>query len=589
MDCLELVAKHYGKEPTQKQKDVISKIDAALRQGYQKILLSAPTGTGKSWIAVALSLYFRSATILTSTVLLQDQYKEEFSFVKTVRGKKRFLCEQSNRVLDCTQGYCKNCQFRPSPDDYTVARRGTISETIVSQPMERRCEYYDQIEAGKQASFVAYSYASYLSHLLSGEEMPRRELLVCDESHELDEELSKQLATNLSSFMANLAGPSMPQFSVDSEISRIKRYVDSFLDFYGLKESSLKKCAEHTVELQSEEHIRKHYTCSKHSIIQLDCMDCQKMRSFIENKEFLACSRHIDCSHDHRKINHYLLNDLQNYASRLKILQKGLEVSDENYIITDAKDGNVTIKPWKVHWFVRELMSSFKVSLFMSATTNLELFCRETGIDREEVFFIDEDSNIPIQNRKVVFLKSGYVDGSSDEPLPKGILKQIEAILRLRSNQKGIIVLTSYSQMEYILENISQGVRSRLVPIERNQDKFEIIREHRDMENSVLISPGLESGVNLPDEDSRFQIIVKAPYYPTVDDKRMKKIYESESNHRRYYLKSAFRLLQMAGRSIRHVDDHAMTYVLDSKAERMVHYQRNDLPKWFLDACDGVN
>ena len=93
---------------------------------------------------------------------------------------------------------------------------------------------------------------------------------------------------------------------------------------------------------------------------------------------------------------------------------------------------------------------------------------------------------------------------------------------------------------------------------------------------------------NLPDEDSRFQIIVKAPYYPTVDDLRMKKIYDSEADHRRYYLKSAFRLLQMAGRSIRHVKDSAMTYVLDTKAERMIYHQRNDLPKWFMDACEGI-
>lgn len=151
MDCLYLVASFQDKEPTPQQKTIMSKIEDALKKGYQKILLSAPTGTGKSWIATAVSLYFRSATILTSTVLLQDQYEGEFSFVKTVRGKKRFLCEQSNRIFDCTQGYCKDCKFRPAPESYVVEKRGTINETIVKQPMqERRCEYYDQIEAGKR-------------------------------------------------------------------------------------------------------------------------------------------------------------------------------------------------------------------------------------------------------------------------------------------------------------------------------------------------------------------------------------------------------------------------------------------------------
>lgn len=285
----------------------------------------------------------------------------------------------------------------------------------------------------------------------------------------------------------------------------------------------------------------------------------------------------------------------------MKILQKGLESADQNYIITDIQskihdDRNrsrnfdeVTIKPWHIHWFMDELTSGFDLALFMSATINLELFCKETGFRRDEVYFINEDSNIPVQNRKVVFLKTEYVEANADAVLPDKIISQIEAILKLRSSQRGIILLTSYSQLDYILEKISPELKPRLFVLQRGQDKTEAILAHKSIPNSVLISPGLESGVNLPDDDSRFQIIVKAPYYPTVDDLRMKKIYDSEPDHRRYYLKSAFRLLQMAGRSVRHVGDHAMTYVLDSKAERMVYYQRNDLPKWFIEACDGIS
>lgn len=420
--------------------------------------------------------------------------------------------------------------------------------------------------------------------------MPARNLLICDETHELDEEISNQLATRISEYMGTVAGNKMPRFNNHTSLLQIKQYVDSFLEFYQLRESSLKKCAQHTIDLQSEEHIRKHCFCTRHSFIQLDCPDCQKVRNFIENKEFLSCTEHVDCIHDHKKLNHFLLNELQNYVSRLKILQRGLNVSTENYIVTDSSNGSIMIKPWKTNWFIEDLVSSFNVTLFMSATTNIELFCTETGFDKNDVYFIDEGSNIPVENRKIVFLKTDYVDGSSENPLPPSIVKQIEAILRIRSNQRGIIILTSYSQMDYILLNISSELRPRLVSLEKGQDKFNVIQNHHlQTSNSVLISPGLESGVNLPDDSSRFQIIVKAPYYPTVDDLRMKKIYDSDSNHKRYYLKSAFRLLQMAGRSVRHVKDHAMTYVLDTKAARMIHYQRNDLPKWFLDACEGIN
>lgn len=601
-EALELVGKFAGKEPTPKQYEIIKKIQHAIESGYKKILLSAPTGTGKSWIAIALSLYLRSATVLTSTVLLQDQYRNEFGFFNTVRGKKRFLCEQTNRVFDCTHGYCNDCAFKPKPESYSISKKGTIAEAVLGEDMPRKCPYYDQIEIGKKSSFVAYSYASYLSHLLSGEEMPQRKLLVCDEAHELDEELASQLATNLNGFYGELLGVEMPRFSISSDLGKIKQYVNSFAEAFKKRESVIKECAEHTLYLQSEEHIKKHTHCIRHGIkITEGCTQCGKVREYIRTKEFLRCKDHVECKFDHRYINHFVLNDLKNYTTKMKILQKGLESADQNYIITDIQskahdDKNrsrnfdeVTIKPWHIHWFMDELTLGFDLALFMSATINLELFCKETGFRKDEVYFINEDSNIPAQNRKVVFLKTEYVEANAEAVLPDKIISQIEAILKLRSSQRGIILLTSYSQLDYILEKISPELRPRLFALQRGQDKTEAISSHKNIPNSVLISPGLESGVNLPDDDSRFQIIVKAPYYPTVDDLRMKKIYDSEPDHRRYYLKSAFRLLQMAGRSIRHVGDHAMTYVLDSKAERMVYYQRNDLPKWFIEACDGLS
>jgi Rad3-related DNA helicase len=598
-EALELVGKFAGKEPTPKQYEIVKKIQYAIELGYKKILLSAPTGTGKSWIAIALSLYLRSATILTSTVLLQDQYRDEFGFFNTVRGKKRFLCEQTNRVFDCTHGYCNDCAYKPQPEYYTISKKGTIAERVLGEDMPRKCPYYDQIEIGRKSSFVAYSYASYLSHLLSGDEMPQRKLLVCDEAHELDEELANQLATSLNGFYGELLGVEMPKFSVNSELGKIKQYVNSFAEAFKKREAVIKECAGHTLYLQSEEHIKKHTHCIRHGIkITEGCSQCGKVREYIKTKEFLRCKDHVDCKFDHRYINHFVLNDLKNYTAKMKILQKGLESADQNYIITDIQSkmgeqshnfDEITIKPWHIHWFINDMTAGFDLSLFMSATINLELFCKETGFRKDEVFFINEDSNIPVQNRKIVFLKTEYVEANSEAVLPDKIISQIEAILRLRSSQRGIVLLTSYSQLDYILEKISPEIRPRLLPLQRGQDKTEAISVHKSIPNSVLISPGLESGVNLPDDDSRFQIIVKAPYYPTVDDLRMKKIYDSEPDHSRYYLKSAFRLLQMAGRSVRHVGDHAMTYVLDSKAERMVYHQRNDLPKWFIEACDGVS
>ena len=54
----------------------------------------------------------------------------------------------------------------------------------------------------------------------------------------------------------------------------------------------------------------------------------------------------------------------------------------------------------------------------------------------------------------------------------------------------------------------------------------------------------------------------------------------------RFFMKSLFRLVQFAGRSVRGITDYAETYVLDKAAIDMVKYNRKHVPDWFFDACD---
>jgi Rad3-related DNA helicase len=116
--------------------------------------------------------------------------------------------------------------------------------------------------------------------------------------------------------------------------------------------------------------------------------------------------------------------------------------------------------------------------------------------------------------------------------------------------------------------------------------KNTVLEEHKRDEsyNSVLISPALGTGVDLPDELSRFQIIVKTPYLDSENDKRIKKIFEIQPD--RYFLKSVFTFVQNAGRSIRSKTDYAETFVLDTRIHQLLNYQRNQLPKWFLESIN---
>ena len=91
----------------------------------------------------------------------------------------------------------------------------------------------------------------------------------------------------------------------------------------------------------------------------------------------------------------------------------------------------------------------------------------------------------------------------------------------------------------------------------------------------------MTEGVDLADDQARFQIIVKVPY-PYLGDPQI--------NARRltdpawYEWRTALRIVQAYGRAVRSSEDHATTYILDSMFPMWVSRQQKRLPKWFLEA-----
>ena len=126
----------------------------------------------------------------------------------------------------------------------------------------------------------------------------------------------------------------------------------------------------------------------------------------------------------------------------------------------------------------------------------------------------------------------------------------------------------------------------RLTFDEKGRKFKETISESIKKPNGVIISAKAGTGIDLKGEKSRFQIIIKAPYISEVsndDNARAQKIRKNDAS--RYWIKSMFRLIQFAGRSVRGLDDYATTYVLDQSAKSMIRNNLDHVPQWFHDAC----
>jgi Rad3-related DNA helicase len=85
----------------------------AVDEGKKYILIEAPTGCGKSPVAIALCKHFKDGYICTDQISLQNQYLRDFegSAVQAI-GRSNFVCKQASmgkkpgEEIYCDKGEC---------------------------------------------------------------------------------------------------------------------------------------------------------------------------------------------------------------------------------------------------------------------------------------------------------------------------------------------------------------------------------------------------------------------------------------------------------------------------------------------------
>jgi ATP-dependent DNA helicase DinG len=139
--------------------------------------------------------------------------------------------------------------------------------------------------------------------------------------------------------------------------------------------------------------------------------------------------------------------------------------------------------------------------------------------------------------------------------------------------------------MAHVAERAPLQAR-RLIFVESSEAKAAALERHRaSSAPTVLVSPSLREGVDLPDDFLRFQIVTKMPY-PDLGDPWT--AVRRARDPRWYAVETAKALVQAYGRSCRHAGDHGVTYVLDAQFERFLQHNRPLLPEWFLEAAHAA-
>ena len=82
----------------------------------------------------------------------------------------------------------------------------------------------------------------------------------------------------------------------------------------------------------------------------------------------------------------------------------------------------------------------------MSATVlNKEQYCKNLGLDLNDVEYIECNSNFPVENRLIHYIPVGSLNWAQKaQTIPK-LVKKIKELLKKHNNEKGIIHTVNYN------------------------------------------------------------------------------------------------------------------------------------------------
>jgi len=554
----------------ERQKKVLVEIESALKSGYKHIFLEAPTGFGKTPVAITLARYLGSSHICTATKDLQTQYRRDFPFVVEVKGRGNFPCivkEDMGLDESCDYGPCVkddsyDCIYKTRMMDYRVDGEGTMRELVRLDPfIERKyiekmrskskivelqwrpCHYFHQKWIGARSSHTVYNYRYFLSDVFYAGTAQKRNILVLDEAHQLESEIGDFRSITIRRNMFPFLKIKMPESGVDN--------IETWLDF--------------CIELK------------------------EKLYDFAQKAEGI-----IERSNQKVTVEPYTERNLIDALEReahLNAVIDDIRANKDNWIVSGVQRdqssnqlARVTLTPLDVSGYVGSILDKGSVALFMSATIlSKEYLCKTAGLELDKVKFIRiEESDFPVKNREIHMKNVAWLSAKTmNESMPK-IIEEVDKIMSKHRTDKGIIHTTSYFQLQKIKESISKENADRLIETGSKLDRSEVLERHYTSKKpTVLISPSLHLGVDLKDDLSRFQIIVKVPY-PDLTDKKIAAMKERDPKW--YTWNTVLRLVQAYGRSIRSKDDYATTYILDSSISYLLKSSQDLVPKWFTEA-----
>jgi len=500
------------------------------RRAPRVLLVEAPPGVGKSHVAMTLARWSGDAYLLTSQKLLQDQYEREFGAeLALVKGRDNYVCERyPAAAVPTSRGACRRPRGPACAWPYARAKQAAVNAPIFC---------------------TNTAYFATLRHWHT-EHLRRRRLLIVDEAHNLESQLVSVFTARFShDEMREWFGRPLPRLARADEYRPV--------------------LAEYVERLEAR---RQEIACA------LDVVHPPPL----PDEVFLEAPLTRD--------EHDLLEQRDQLDGALARLTFFLDAEDREWIVRYPAEpaAALSLVPLTVAAMAQSLLADCaEVTVLSSAYLgHREVLAECFGLDAGGVRVFTVGSPFSLEQRPIVYRPVGALSQATRARLEPAVFAEVGAILAAHPDDKGLIHVGSYEMGRRLVHDLAARApreSRRLLWIDSAGGKQPALEHHRASPlPTVLVSPSLREGVDLPDDFLRFQVLTKLPY-PDLGDPWTAA--RQSRDHRWYAVETAKALVQAYGRSCRHADDHGVTYVLDGQFARFLQHYRVLLPEWFLDAA----
>lgn len=526
--------KHFPySTPRSQQSNVIEHVLNEFKSGKKYAIVECGTGVGKSAIGltIAKELIYNSeystdlengAYFLTTQKILQDQYEKDFS-------KNGLISLYSSSNYTCgidTSATCKDIQT------------GLRSKSL---PKKYDACSYNCCYKGIKRDFIegklgVTNFSYFLTEKNYSAKLPNKKVLIIDEAHNLENELSRFIEISVSGYFSD----KILKLKMPKEINT------QFKAFKWIKETYMPAVVR------------------KHNFIQAQLEKFGLNSSKIE--EFKKVTSQVE-----------MLN------SHMKKIKQFIDIYDKDNWVFDTEQTNdkyfkLIFKPIDVsHYSKQYLLDYADYVVFMSATIiSHEGFAETIGLPPEVTTYIKEESPFSPDNSPIVYSPAGSMSSKNIENTLPLMTKMVKEILENHKENKGIIHTHSLKVANFIMNN----VKNKRLLLAYGTERDKILKKHMTSKTpTVLISPSMSEGVDLKGEMSEFQIICKIPF-PYLGDKLVRK---KMNKWKWWYNTQTIRtIVQSVGRSIRCEEDKAITYILDSDWQRIKERSYDSFPENFI-------